>query len=219
MATALEPAAPMAEPVDVVLAHGLWMPGVVMTPLAVRLARAGYRCHVFQYASHRRPLEWNAERLTRFVNRRLQGRRAHYVGHSLGGLVVLHTLAAQPQLAVGSVVLLGTPARGCLSARLFGRRAVGRWMLGASEPLWHEGIEMRWARPEPLGVVAGTAQFGLARALMRLPGQNDGVVRVEETEIAGMRARIMLPVAHSAMIVSRKVAAQVLAFLQQGRFA
>jgi len=219
VAQALEPVARMPEPVDVVLAHGLWMPGIVMTPLAARLARAGYRCHVFQYASHRRPLEWNAERLARFVNRRLQGRRAHYVGHSLGGLVVLGTLAAQPQLAVGSVVLLGTPARGCLSARLFGARAIGRWMLGASEPLWREGLEARWERPEPLGVIAGTAQFGLARAVVRLPGQNDGVVRVEETAIEGMRERIVLPVAHSAMIVSRKVAAQVLTFLQQGRFA
>jgi len=204
---------------DVVLAHGLWMPGLVMTPLAARLSRAGYRCHVFQYASHRRPLEWNAERLARFVSRKLQGRRAHYVGHSLGGLVVLRMLAAQPQMAVGSVVLLGTPARGCLSARMFGARAIGRWMLGASEPLWHEGMQARWERPEPLGVVAGTAQFGLARAVVRLPGPNDGVVRVEETAIEGMRARIVLPVAHSAMIISRKAAAQVLAFLQQGRFA
>jgi hypothetical protein len=173
---------------DVVLAHGLWMPGLVMTPLAARLSRAGYRCHVFQYASH-------------------------------GGLVVLRMLAAQPQMAVGSVVLLGTPARGCLSARMFGARAIGRWMLGASEPLWHEGMQARWERPEPLGVVAGTAQFGLARAVVRLPGPNDGVVRVEETAIEGMRARIVLPVAHSAMIISRKAAAQVLAFLQQGRFA
>ncbi|MGE0876613.1 MAG: esterase/lipase family protein, partial [Burkholderiales bacterium] len=70
---------------DVVLAHGLWMPGLVMTPLAARLARAGLRCHIFRYAGHRRPLEWNAERLQRFVRRRLQGRPAHYVGHSLGG--------------------------------------------------------------------------------------------------------------------------------------
>jgi pimeloyl-ACP methyl ester carboxylesterase len=205
--------------IDVVLAHGLWMPGIVMTPLAARLSRAGFRCHVFAYASHRHPLEWNVERLARFARRKLEGRSAHYVGHSLGGLVVLGALAAHAELAVGAVVLLGTPATGCLSARLVGNRALGRWMLGASEPLWREGAAARWARPEPLGVIAGTAQFGLARAVVRLPGQNDGVVRVEETAVEGMRARVVMPVAHSAMIVSRRVAAQVVTFLRDGRFA
>lgn len=204
---------------DVVLAHGLWMPGVVMTPLAARLARAGFRCHLFGYASHRQPLEWNVDRLRRFAHRRLEGRRAHYVGHSLGGLVALQALVSHPELALGALVLLGTPAQGCLSARVIGRRALGRWMLGASAPLWREGASARWSRPEPLGVVAGSAPFGLARTLVRLPGQNDGVVRVEETLVEGMRARIVLPVAHSAMLVSRRVAAQVVSFLRHGRFA
>jgi pimeloyl-ACP methyl ester carboxylesterase len=202
-----------------VLVHGLWMPGVVMAPLGRRLARAGYRCHLFTYASHRRPLEANAEQLSRFAHRRLQGRPAHYIGHSLGGLVVMHMLGAHTELAVGAVVLLGTPAQGCLSARRVEGRRFGRWMLGASTPLWQEGAEAQWTRPEPLGVVAGTAHFGIARAVVRLPGPNDGVVRVEETAVEGMRERIVLPVAHSAMIVSRRVAAQVLAFLTHGRFA
>ena len=38
---------------------------------------------------------------------------------------------------------------------------------------------------------------------MRLPGTNDGVVRLEETEVAGMRDRIVLPVSHSGMLASR----------------
>ena len=201
------------------LVHGLWMPGVVIAPLGTRLARAGYRCHLFAYASHRRPLEENAEHLRRFARRRLEGRPAHYVGHSLGGLVVMRALGAHAEFAVGSVVLLGTPAQGCLSARRVEGRRFGRWMLGASAPLWQEGVAARWTRPEPLGVVAGTAQFGLARAVVRLPGPNDGVVRVEETTVEGMRARIVLPVAHSAMIVSSRVAAQVLSFLAHGRFS
>ena len=194
------------------------MPGLVMAPLAARLARAGYRCHLFHYASHRRPLETNAEHLLRFVHRRVGERPAHYVGHSLGGLVVLATLAAHPELAIGKVVLLGTPAQGSLSGRLVGGRGIGRWLLGESAPLWRERAAPRWMRPEPLGVIAGPAQFGLARAVVRLPGPNDGAVRVEETRVEGMRERVVLPVAHSAMIVSRRVAVQVLSFLEHGRF-
>ena len=48
---------------DVVLAHGLWVPAVVMTPLAARLAQAGLRCHLFSYHGRERPLDAHAERL------------------------------------------------------------------------------------------------------------------------------------------------------------
>jgi hypothetical protein len=67
-------------------------------------------------------------------------------------------------------------------------------------------------------VLAGTLPLGLGRLLGRLPGQNDGVVRVEETEVEGMRERVLLPVGHSAMLVSARVAAQVLSFLSDARF-
>jgi pimeloyl-ACP methyl ester carboxylesterase len=204
---------------DVILVHGLWMPGIVMTPLAARLVRAGYRCHLFHYPSHRRPLQANAERLARFARRRLAQRPAHYIGHSLGGLVVLEALLAQPDLAAASVVLLGTPAQGSLAGRVVGERKLGRWLLGESVPVWRSVQVAKWTRPEPLGVVAGTVPVGLARTVVRLPGPNDGVVRVEETFVEGMTARVVLPVAHSAMIVSSRVASQVVSFLGHGSFA
>jgi len=204
---------------DVVLVHGLWMAGVVMAPLAARLVRAGYRCHLFHYASHSRPVEANAEHLARYAERRIGDRPAHYVAHSLGGLVVLRALEAHRNLAVGAAVLLGTPARGSLAARRFQERRYGRWMIGASLPQWEEGRAAAWTRPEPLGVIAGSVPFGLARAWTRLPGSNDGVVRLEETSIDGMRQRIVLPVAHSEMIVSRRVADEVRAFLERGCFS
>ena len=47
----------------------------------------------------------------------------------------------------------------------------------------------------------------------------DGVVRLEETEVEGMRDRIVLPVGHAAMLVSARVAAQAAQFLAHGRFA
>ena len=94
---------------SVVLVHGLWMPGLAMSPLAARLARAGYRCHLFDYAGRDRPLAANAERLVQFA-RRIGP--AHFVGHSLGGLVVMEALHSDLSLGVGRVALLGTPARG-----------------------------------------------------------------------------------------------------------
>jgi pimeloyl-ACP methyl ester carboxylesterase len=199
----------------VILAHGLWVPGVVMHPLASRLERAGFRCHSFAYAGRARPLEAHAERLARLAR---QLGPAHFLGHSLGGLVVLAALQSDAAIGVGRVTLLGTPARGCLSGRWLARHSAGRWLLGESEQQWREGRAARWTRPEALGVIAGTAPFGLGRMIGRLPGPNDGVVCVEETAVEGMTERAVLPVSHSAMLISSRVADNVAAFLAHGRF-
>lgn len=201
---------------DVILVHGLWVPAAVMTPLAARLGAAGFRCHLFSYFGRARPLQAHAERLARFAR---DIGPAHYVGHSLGGLVALEALQRHRDLRAGHVVLLGTPARGNFAGRRLARFGLGEWFLGATRPLWKEGRSAHWTRPEPLGVIAGTLPVGLGRLLGALPGANDGVVRLEETAIAGMRERIVLRVAHSAMLLSARVAAQVAVFLQHARFS
>lgn len=199
---------------DVILLHGLWVPGVLMWPFAARLERAGFRCHVFSYFGTARPMEDHCERLAKFA--RSIG-PSHFVGHSMGGLVVMEALGRHPDLAVGRVVLLGTSAKGNFAGRRLARHAPGRWMLGASAPLWGER-ETRWTRAERLGVIAGTRPFGLGVLLGRLEGPSDGVVSVEETFVEGMSERITLPVGHSQMVVSAAVAAQTAAFLSDGKF-
>lgn len=198
---------------DVVLVPGLWVPAVAMTFLATRLAREGYATHTFAYHG-RSPFEANVERLARFAHA-FPG--AHFVGHSLGGVLILETLNRHAELVASSALLLGAPARGCFAGRRFGTARFGRWMLGASGTLWEEH-PARWRRREPLGIIAGTAPLGLGRLFGRLPGQNDGVVCVEETEVDGMAARALVPLGHSALVVSGRVATLCAAFLSTGRF-
>lgn len=202
---------------EVVLVPGLWMPGAAMALLALRLTRAGFAPRVFAYPG-RAALEANAGRFARFVREALGGRPAHFVGHSLGGVLILEMLNAHRDIPVASAVLLGAPARGCMAGRRFGTGHLGRWMMGACGVLWKER-EAVWKRAAPLGVVAGTMPVGLGRAFGRLPGPNDGVVRVEETVVDGMTERVLVPVGHSLLIVSAAVGRLVERFLSSGRFA
>lgn len=201
---------------EIILVHGLWVPGVVMHPLAYRLERAGFRCRTFSYYGMARPLQAHAERLARLAR---ETGPAHFIGHSLGGLVVVEALCRHPEIPAGRVVLLGAPARGCAAGRRLASHPAGRWFLGRSEELWREGRELRWTRPEALGVVAGSMPIGLARLLGRLHGVNDGVVSFEETAVEGMAERIVLPVGHSAMLLSARVAENAAMFLAKGRFS
>jgi pimeloyl-ACP methyl ester carboxylesterase len=201
---------------EVVLVPGLWMPGAAMVLFSRLLARRGYRSRVFLYRG-RSPFEANVERLARFAREALAGRAAHYIGHSLGGVLALEMLNRHASIPAASLVLLGSPVRGCYAGRRFGRASIGRWMMGASRPLWDERAAV-WQRGEPLGVVAGTLPLGLGRVLGRLPGESDGVVCVEETGVDGMAARALVPLGHSSLIASARVADLAARFLSEGRF-
>jgi pimeloyl-ACP methyl ester carboxylesterase len=196
---------------EVVLAPGLWFPGAVLQLLARRLEKRGYETRIFPY-SGRQPHEANVEALARFAPG-----KAYFVGHSLGGVLVLDMLNRHPEVQPGAVVLLGAPVRGSLCGRRLSAAALGRWMLGECRPLWEER-PARWTRGAPLGIVAGTLPLGLGRAFGRLPGVNDGVVCVEETTVEGMTERALVREGHSMLVLSRKVGDLVDRFLRAGRF-
>ncbi|HWV89231.1 MAG TPA: alpha/beta fold hydrolase, partial [Burkholderiales bacterium] len=82
---------------EMVLAPGLWMPGVAMRVLAARLAQRGYRVHIFDYRG-RAAFDTNVEALARFA----QG-KALFVGHSLGGVLVLEMLNRYPEIQAQAV--------------------------------------------------------------------------------------------------------------------
>jgi pimeloyl-ACP methyl ester carboxylesterase len=203
---------------DVILAPGLWMPASTLWLLAARLQRAGYAPHLFSY-SGRAYFDENVERLARFARETIGSRAAHFIGHSLGGLLVLETLNRHADIPVASALLLGSPARGSLAGRRFSAGRFGRWMMGDAASSW-EAREAHWARAAPLGVVAGTVAFGLARIVGgQLPGLNDGVVCVDETAVVGMADAVQVPVAHSLLATSGTVGRLAQRFLRTGSFA
>jgi len=200
----------------VILVHGLWLGGWTMQGLRLRLTRRGYSASAFAYPSIAQSLDEHARRLAARVGE-LPEPVIHLVGYSLGGLVVLRCLRNHGERRIGRVVLMGTPVRACMAGRRLENLAAGKRLLGASRDIWRSLPEVFRPRCE-LGVIAGSRPWGLGRMLMRLPGTNDGVVRLEETEAAGMRDRIVLPLSHSGMLVSAHLARQVAAFLERGAF-
>jgi pimeloyl-ACP methyl ester carboxylesterase len=196
----------------VVLVPGLWMPAAGMALVAARLGREGYEAHLFRYWG-RDPYEANLEALARFARE-----KRLFVGHSLGGVLLLDMLTRHPEVEAAAVVLLGAPVRGCLAGRRLGRGRLGRWMMGACRTAWDERAAS-WRRAAPLGVIAGTLPVGLGRAFGELPGPNDGVVCVDETTVDGMTERALVRQGHSMLIVSGEVSGLVRRFLAAGTFA
>ncbi len=202
----------------VVIVHGLWVHGLVMTLMRRRVARGGYRVLTYSYPSMRLTLSENAERLERYC-RGLSAPRVHLVGHSLGGLVVLRMLERAAGVAPGRVVLTGTPYGGSFAGRRLARLPGGRAALGRSMRHWLDPMHLAPATAREIGVIAGGMPLGIGRIVAPdLPAPNDGVISVEETRVPGMRDHIVLNVSHAGMLISRAVARQICAFLRDGAF-
>ena len=206
----------MAVKDTVVLVHGLWMYGWVMRLMGMRLRRCGFHPVFFSYPSMRRSLSQNALLLSHFVAD-IAAPRIHFIGHSLGGLLVLQMLAEYPVQRIGRVILAGCPYNGSCVATRLARRGPGRYILGCSMLQWLNQEPPGHARYE-LGVIAGRRSMGGGRLISRLSHPNDGVVTVEETRVPHTADQIVLDVSHSGMLLSPVLARQACSFLRSGYF-
>jgi pimeloyl-ACP methyl ester carboxylesterase len=205
----------------VVYVHGLWMTGSESVLLRRRLSRDfGHEVHAFRYAAAGASMTEIIARLQGFVRGLGAPQRLHFIGHSLGGLVIYRFLERYPEQAPGHVVFLGTPAVASRAAMRAGRlRAVASLMGQSVADELLRPRERRWVMERPLGIIAGTQPLGLGQILARFDEDCDGTIGVSETRLPGATDHITLPVSHLGMLVSARVARQTANFLQDGRFS
>jgi pimeloyl-ACP methyl ester carboxylesterase len=194
------------------------MNGMEMSLLRHRLNRFGYRPWSFRYSSTRLDLTEIATRLNTFVEQ-VPAQTIHFVGHSLGGLVVLKLFEVFPRQHPGRIIALGTPYQGSETARRFMRFPGSQHLIGHSIVQLLNGEVPAWSGKRDLGVIAGTLNFGLGRLIGAVSHLGDGTICLEETHIPDARDSLTLPVSHMGLVLSRKVATEAYHFLEHGRFS
>jgi len=195
------------------------MPGHESALLRRRLAaERGLHLSVFHYDSVHEGMAQIATRLHALLEP-IEAPQVHLLGHSLGGLVIMRCLERYPMAQPGRVVFLGTPVAGSRAARLLARSELGRRLLGAAsaEELLLEHTR-RWQCGRELGIIAGTRPWGFGRLLLKFDEDNDGTVALSETRLAGAAGFLPLPVTHSSMLWSARVARETGSFLEYGGF-
>jgi pimeloyl-ACP methyl ester carboxylesterase len=194
------------------------MHAIAMSVLGRRLRARGFRPIGFSYSSVRRTLDENADALWRACER-IAGPTVHFVGHSLGGIVILRMMRKHAWQRPGRIVALGSPFLGSAVALHRSQRPLGRRFIGPAMAEAAFGSEViPWTGPQPIGVIAGTTPFGIGRLLGPLTTPHDGTVMVEETRLPGAAAHRAVRATHTALLFSRDVADLAANFLEQGRF-
>ncbi|MCM2678135.1 esterase/lipase family protein [Echinimonas agarilytica] len=208
----------------VILIHGLGRSGKAMWLLESRLSRAGYSVITLDYSSLRAEPDDIIESVVEQLDECCKhASTVHFIGHSLGGLVIRAYLA-QPESQklnekLGRVVMMGTPNSGTQIVNHFQHYAWFHWLGPATLSLSTDPTSFpnRLATPSfQAGIIAGTNGWLASNAIFNEP--NDGLVAVAETHLPNMADFIALDVSHSMMRYNKEVASQTLYFLEHGRF-
>jgi pimeloyl-ACP methyl ester carboxylesterase len=203
----------------IVLVHGLWMSGFELGVLKHRVESSGeFRACAFSYPSLTGTMDDHVGGLSEFA-RAQKTETLHFIGHSLGGLVILRVLLNSPELPPGRAVLLGTPLQGSRAAQGVARLPFGKMLLGSAvQEECVEFVPREWSGQREVGIIAGSMGLGLGRLVANLDLDNDGTVLVEETQLPGAKDHIVMPVTHTGMVFSADVAEQAMWFLKEGSF-
>lgn len=189
-----------------------------MRSLEKRLQREGFRTLNLTYPSRRQDLAALAEHIHPAVAAFLEDQNGpvHFIGHSMGGLLIRYYLAMHAPQNLGRIVMLGTPNRGTEVADFLRRFPPYRWGYGPAGQLLCTTVEHVPMAGE-IGVIAGDVSWDpICSAL--IPGVNDGKVSVTRTRPPEPHAHVVLRVSHSFMPYRRAVQAHVLRFLAEGHF-
>jgi len=201
---------------DVILVHGLWYGSWALRALGRRLRRNGFNIRHFAYRATAASLGTHAGSLYEFA-RTTKADGLHFLGHSLGGLVILRMMSDTPDLPPGRIVLLGSPLEGSIVARRVRNVPGSGKLLGEARTPLEAGYS-RFPKDRETGLIAGSMGLGLGLFVGGTGGPGDGTVSLHEASNHGLQDRMVLPVSHTGLLYSAKVARHAANFLETGRF-
>lgn len=207
----------------VVVVHGIARTYRSMRSMAKFLKGQGYSVLNVDYPSTRIPLESLVEHIHKQVkdfNKDPQ-RKIHFVGYSLGGLMIRGLISRHRPSNLGRVVQLAPPNQGSEVADFWKNNFLFKWIFGpAGQELGAR--EKSFARilgpvDFELGVIAGNRTWDPISSAM-IQGPDDGKVSVESTKVVGLTDHIVIPATHTFIIYNRVAWNQIVYFLKYGKF-
>ena len=208
----------------VILLHGLGRFRQSLRGLEQHLKRLGYSTINLAYPSTTKTIETIAETHLARAVQDCEAQRAgkiHFVGHSLGGLIVRQYLQRHSVPAGSRLVMLSPPNQGSELVDLLMQVPLYRWITGPAGQEIGRGPESVINRLDPVGidvgVIAGNLSINLVFSAF-MDGPDDGMVSVKSTMLPEMRDFIIVPNTHTFIMRDPLVMRQVAHFLKHGRF-
>jgi triacylglycerol lipase len=172
----------------VVLLHGMGRSWLSMALLGHRLKRMGYETRLFGYSPRKATLDELSRDLREFIEDRVAAPVYHLVGHSLGNIIIRNGFRGSYRPELRRIVMLAPPNGPASLASSLRENRLYRGWTGDS------GHGVGFDEP------------------------NDGVVRVANTKLAGMKDWTVVHHTHTLIMLAQDTAELCARFLEQGEF-
>jgi pimeloyl-ACP methyl ester carboxylesterase len=204
----------------VVLFHGLGLHAFFMRRISAFLKKDGYDVCNIDYPSRRDTIERMTVHLYNLLEeKKLDGYKSvHFIGHSLGGVLVRNLLYRYRFHNQGKVIALAPPNKGSVLVDIFKGYAPVRWYFGPAFLELGSGsvfLEQLAYIPDNYYVIAGNRSKGTLFGFL-FNEVNDGAVSVEDSIAEGMirSHHSVLPVTHFTILYNKKVIDKILEVLK-----
>jgi triacylglycerol lipase len=222
-AIAVSPASPTNGD-HVVLVHGMGRTAFSMKLMERNLAKRGFDVVNVTYRAGELSVEQLAQKyLNALLERKVMddGRKVHFVTHSLGGIIVRQYLSNHRIKNLGRVVMLAPPNHGSEVIDCLRANCITRNFLGVAARELGTGHDCLTAKLGPIhfecGVIAGDCSLNPLSSSL-LPGPNDGKVTIASTRVEGMQDFLIVHGTHTWLMCKHSVMDQTARFLQSGHF-
>lgn len=206
----------------VVILHGITRSNKHMQKLATYLQKDGFDIINLNYPSTTNKIEDLTEIINKEIFQRTTEKKPiHFIGYSMGGLVVRALIHKYNYKNLGKVVQLAPPNQGSEVAdfvknfwpykKIFG--PAGQQLITDQSAVKHIFGEVNYE----LGIIAGNATIDPISSAI-IPGENDGKVAVKRTKLEGMKDHIVVSASHTFFPSNKEVQKQTLYFLKNGNF-
>ena len=199
----------------VVLLHGLGLSDLFMKRIEFNLEENGFDVFNIDYDSRKQAIEGSIKQvideLDTIVLKKYD--RVHFVGHSLGSIIMRDLLSSECISNEGIAIALAPPNHGSMLADRLSVFMLYRWYFGkVGLQLGEDSEYLRSLKfvPEAYYVIAGDKSSGtlFGRWFDEL---SDGTVSLKSTELEGMdkNRHLVYPVTHLGVLYNEKVVKKV----------
>jgi len=206
----------------VILVHGILNGPIFMKRIERTLKKSNYEVINWSYSSRMHHVEKFAKDLNDLVESVDTPGTIHFVGFSLGAIVIRYYMTHYKPNNIGRFVMIAPPNHGSEKAEILHKHLWFRLLFGytaikqifASNKAFFDSCGIPSC---DFGIIAGGRGDRKGRSKL-LPGDDDGAVSVSSTKLEGANDFIRLDRRHTGLLLSKKTSANVRQFLRTGHF-